>query len=206
MGVYCFHIRHRCSSSGSSLCHIRNSWSGWTITVRLSSVSRKRRRWCACVHCTGGVSGSINGCLTEEYEAECCLHWCEEVLLKSRTISSVSLTLRERLLSLHQISAGWLILVSEEPLCCRVISRFNDMIALMCGDAGLGQGGGRGAGGTVVTVWGLLLGAAQQWTQSGASVDWVCRCWVNKHLDEVFLSSRCDRTECDAPVKLFQYK
>lgn len=120
----------RCSQSGCSrslsLCHIYNSW-----------ILK-----CACVHYAAVVSDSSEACLVEEYVIECCLHWCEEVLVKSRSISSSSLTLRERLLSLQQlifISAGWFILISEELLCRGVISRFNDMIALMCGDAGPGQ-------------------------------------------------------------------
>lgn len=77
--------QHLKFSRQDALCHIWNSRSGRAVTVRLSSVSRKRR--CACV----GVSLSD-------------MSRREEVLLESTTVSSVSLTLRERLLSLHQIS------------------------------------------------------------------------------------------------------
>lgn len=126
-----------CSRSGCSQCH--------------SCIWK-----CACAHYAGVVSDSTEACLVEEYVIECCLHWCEEVFLKSSSISSLSsLTLRERGRESNCcpcsssgaacfISPGWLILVSEALLCRGVISRFNDMIALMCGDAGPGPAGGEG--------------------------------------------------------------
>lgn len=61
----------------------------------------------------------------------------------SREPSLLSRWLWERDCCHWQLSGGWLI-VSEELLCCGVISRFNDTIALMCGAAGLGQQEGGG--------------------------------------------------------------